>query len=371
MQNRLFTLVRKEMQALLRDKQSRRLLIVPVILQLLLFPFAATLEVKNATLAVFNQDHGRDSLELMQRFAQAKAFKKIIAIRSEADLRRTIDRQKAVVVLRFPEDFSRRIETRTAPEIQALVDGRRSNSGQVAISYLQEIVQAYQRERMLESGPQILPAASTVVVRHWFNPNLSDIWSIVPSLIAIITTISTLIVTAMSVAREREQGTFDQLLVSPLTPGMIMLGKSIPALFVSMAQATIILLAGVFAYRIPFQGSLPLLYGSMIFYIIALAGFGLFISSICATQQQAFLGVFSFMMPAILISGFVSPVENMPKWLQAISWMNPLRHFIIIVKGVFLKDMGAAAVASHTYPLLVIAAVTLAVSNIVFRRRIG
>lgn len=371
MKHRLFTLVRKEMQALLRDSQSRRLLIMPVILQLLLFPFAATLEVKNATLAIFNQDTGRHAIELMQRFAQAKAFKRIVAVQSEGELQRIVDRQQAVAVLRFPQDFSRRIETQTAPQIQALVDGRRSNSGQVAISYLQEIVQAYQKERMLAAAPKILPAASDVVVRHWFNPNLNDTWSIVPSLVAIITTISTLIVTAMSVAREREQGTLDQLLVSPLTPGMIMLGKSIPALFVSSAQATIILLAGIFAYRIPFQGSLLLLYGSMIFYIIALAGFGLFISSICQTQQQAFLGVFSFMMPAVLLSGFISPVENMPNWLQALTWLDPLRHFIVIVKGVFLKDMGAAAVASHTWPLLVIAAVTLLVTDVVFRRRIG
>ncbi len=209
------------------------------------------------------------------------------------------------------------------------------------------------------------------MVRHWFNPNLNNAWSIVPSLVAIITTISTLIVTALSVAREREQGTFDQLLVSPLTPGMIMIGKAVPALFVSVVQATVIVLVGVFAYRIPFQGSFLLLYSSMIFYIIALAGFGLLISSICQTQQQAFLGVFSFMMPAVLLSGFISPVENMPSWLQAVTWFDPLRHFIIIVKGVFLKDMSAAAVASNAWPLLVIGVLTLASANFVFRRRLG
>jgi len=224
---------------------------------------------------------------------------------------------------------------------------------------------------MLQSGPAILAPPSDVVVRHWFNPNLNNTWSIVPSLFAIITTISTLIVTALSVAREREQGTFDQLLVSPLTPGLIMIGKAVPAIFVSVAQATIILLAGIFAYRIPFQGSFLLLYGSMIFYIIALAGFGLFISSICQTQQQAFLGVFSFMMPAVLLSGFISPVENMPKWLQAVTWFDPLRPFIVIVKGVFLKDMHAGAVASNVWPLIVIGVLTLTTTDFVFRRRLG
>jgi ABC-2 type transport system permease protein len=179
------------------------------------------------------------------------------------------------------------------------------------------------------------------------------------------------VVTSLSVAREREQGTFDQLLVSPLTPGMIMIGKSVPALIVAMSQATVILTAGVFIYRIPFQGSLGLLYSCMFFYILALAGFGLLISSICSTQQQAFLGVFSFMMPAVLLSGFPSPVENMPEWMQYIDWMNPLRHFIVIVKGVFLKNMGMSELIHPLWPLIVIACITLGTANWMFRRRLG
>src|SRR5215472_4716379 len=140
---------------------------------------------------------------------------------------------------------------------------------------------------------------------------------------------------------------------------MIMVGKTIPALLLAMFQASIILSAGVFVYRIPFQGSLLLLYGSMVFYILALAGFGLLISSICSSQQQAFLGVFSFMMPAVLLSGFPSPVENMPLWLQYLDWFNPLRHFIVIVKGVFLKDLGLDVLFHFLWPLFVIAALTL------------
>jgi len=214
-------------------------------------------------------------------------------------------------------------------------------------------------------------AVSELIVRHWFNPNLDYVRHIVPSLVAIITTISTLVVTALSVAREREQGTFDQLLVSPLTPGMIMVGKTVPALLVAAFQATIILSAGVFVYRIPFVGSLLLLYGSMFFYILALAGVGLLISSICSTQQQAFLGTFSFIMPGVLLSGFPSPVENMPQWLQYVDWFNPLRHFIVIVKGVFLKDVGLSVLLQSLWPLLVIATLTLSAANWMFRKRIG
>ena len=152
---------------------------------------------------------------------------------------------------------------------------------------------------------------------------------------------------------------------------MIMLGKAVPAFLVSTVQATIILLAGVFVYGIPFQGSLALLYGSMFFYILAVVGFGLFISSLCATQQQAFLGVFTFMMPAILLSGYVAPVENMPPWLQSVTWADPLRHFIVIVKGLFLKDLSVSAVLANVWPLLVIGVITLTAANLTFRRRLG
>jgi ABC-2 type transport system permease protein len=368
--HRIRTLVMKELQALLRDPQGRRLLIVPVILQLVLFPAAATLEVRNNTLAVLNRDAGAASSELLQRFGKAKAFRKLIMLGSEEEMRRVINERRALLVIQFPADFSRQLASGGQPSLQVILDGRRSNSGQIALTYLQQIIQEYTDE-LASRTTAPAAGASTTIVRHWFNPNLQYVWFIVPSLVAIITTVSTLVVTALSVAREREQGTFDQLLVSPLTPGMIMLGKAVPAFIVSTAQATIILLAGIFAYRIPFRGSLLLLYGSMPFYILALVGFGLVISSVCSTQQQAFLGVFSFMMPAVLLSGFVSPVENMPHWLQVITWANPLRHFIVIVKGVFLKDMGIAPVIASIWPLVAIAVVTLTAADIAFRRRLG
>jgi len=207
--------------------------------------------------------------------------------------------------------------------------------------------------------PTRQPTPVQLVFRHWFNPNLDYVRHIVPSLVAIITTVSALIVTALSVAREKEQGTFDQLLVSPLTPGMLMVGKTLPALLIAMTQASIILLAGIIVYHIPFVGSFALLYVSMVFYILALAGFGLLISSICATQQQSFLGTFCFIMPTILLSGFVSPVENMPLALQYLDWLNPLKHFIVIVKGVFLKDLSLALMLANLWPLMAIATGTL------------
>jgi ABC-2 type transport system permease protein len=363
---RLITLIRKELQALLQDRQSRLLLIVPVLLQLAVFPFAATLEVTNNTLGVLNEDGGAESIELSQRLARAGAFTRILYLHSELETRRAIDRQDALLVLRFPPDFSRAAVSGPGARLQAILDGRRSNSAQIALGYVNQILQRYLADRAPGAGRA---GTSELVVRHWFNPNLDYVRHIIPSLVAIITTISTMIVTSLSVAREREQGTFDQLLVSPLTPGMIMVGKSVPALIVGSAQATIILSAGVLVYRIPFQGSLLLLYGSMFFYVLALAGFGLLISSICSTQQQAFLGAFSFVMPAVLLSGFPSPVENMPRWLQYLDWFNPLQHFIVIVKGVFLKDVSAVELLQPLWPLLVIACLTLGAADWQFRRQ--
>lgn len=365
--HRIAALILKELQMLLRDRQSRFLLVGPVVLQLAIFPFAATLEVKNNTLAILNQDSGAESAELVQQLAQAKAFTEVLYLHSETELREAIDRQRALLVLRFPEDFSRAVTAGRPVAVQAVLDGRRSNSAQVALGYVRRIFQEYSGSAGAASSRPL----SEIVVRHWFNPNLDYVYHIIPSLVAIITTISTLVVTALSVAREREHGTFDQLLVSPLTPGMIMIGKTIPALLVGTFQASLIVAAGIFVYGIRFQGSVLFLYVSIFFYSLALAGFGLLISSVSATQQQAFLGVFSFMMPAVLLSGFPSPVENMPVWLQYLDWLNPLRHFIVIVKGIFLKNIGLGGLAAALWPLLVIATLTLTAANWMFRRRLA
>ena len=368
MLGRLLTLITKELQLAFRDPQSRRLLVLPVILQLALFPFAATLEVKNSTLAILNQDHGAESTELVQRLAIARAFPKRLFVTSQQELRSVIDEQRALLALEFPPDFSRSVTAGRPAEILAVIDGRRSNSAQIALSYAQAIVQSYADERGVAAGH---PATSRVVVRHWFNPNLDYQWFMLPVLVAIITTLGSLIVTALSIAREREQGTFDQLLVSPLTPGLIMLGKTVPALIIAFGQATLIALAAVFIYRVPFHGSIALLYLSMLFYGLSLAGFGLFISSLCETQQQAFLGVFSFMVPAVMLSGFIGPVENMPFAFRCISWLDPLSHFIVIVKGLFLKGYGVALIWPNLWPLLLTTVFTMSIAYWMFRRRIA
>lgn len=366
--HRLWTLIIKELQSLLRDPQTRAILVMPVILQAVLFPFAATLEVKHATIAIYSEDNGQASVELTQRFAKAQAFAKVLWLRNPQQIRTTLDNQQALLLIRFPAEFSRDLAAGVPAPLQLILDGRNSNSAQIAANYIAQIVSNYQLEI---AGPQPTASNSQLVIRNWYNPNLDYKWFVLPSLIALITTIGVLIVTSLSVAREREQGTLDQLLVSPLTTGQIFIGKAVPAVIVASFQASIILAIGIWGYQIPFTGSLLLFYFAMLIYGLSLVGIGLLISALCATQQQAFIGVFVFIMPSILLSGYVSPVENMPVWLQDLTWINPVRYFLNIIKEIYLKNADFSVIWRSLWPLLVITFTTGSGAYAMFRRTIA
>jgi ABC-2 type transport system permease protein len=361
---RLLQLIIKELQTIFGNAQGRIILVFPVIIQTLLFPFAATLEVKNNTLMVYNQDSGAASVELINRMSKMAAFTHIVTVYSDRELQQNLDAQKALLAVHFPANFSRNIMSRQSAPVQIIIDGRRSNSGQIATNYVLQVINTYAAEHGGRTPTKLS-------VRNMYNPNLIYRWHILPCLVAIITTVGCLIVTALSIAREREEGTFDQLLVSPLTPAYIMLGKAIPGILIAFMQGSFIAFAARFFYGVPFTGSLPLLLVGMLFYGLSLAGVGLFISSICSTQQQAFLGVFSFMVPAVMLSGYVAPVENMPVFLQLVSHIDPLTYFIRILKGVFLKDFGFADALPNLWPMLLIALCTVSLALLKFRRHIA
>lgn len=247
-----------------------------------------------------------------------------------------------------------------------ILDGRNSNSAQIAANYLQQIVKNYQQE-LLEGKPK--PNNSELVVRNWYNPNLDYKWFVVPSLIAMITTIGVMIVTSLSVAREREQGTLDQLLVSPLTTADLhrQSRTGVNCRHLPGHHCAGDWYLGVSNPLRRIAGAVLL---TMVIYGLSLVGFGLLISSLCSTQQQAFIGVFVFMMPAILLSGYVSPVENMPVWLQNLTWINPIRHFTDITKQIYLKDASLDIVWNSLWPLLVITATTGSAAYAMFRRKV-
>jgi ABC-2 type transport system permease protein len=368
MLQRIISLIIKELLAVWRDEKSRIILIVPPILQLVIFSYAATLDVKNVEVAIINNDRGLISSDILERLDGSTVFKRILYVQTIEQAKEAIDTKKAIAVMHIQQDFSEKILNKEPTSIQLLLDGRRSNAAQIVQGYIMEIINEYNQELNTQYG--LPPVNSIILARHWFNPNLIYLWFTVPGLLGILTLVVGLVVTGLSVARERELGTFDQLLVSPLNPFEILMGKIIPGLIIGLAEGTIIIVAAIFVFRIPFTGSMFLLYLSLFVYLLSVIGFGLFISSMSKTQQQAVLGAFIFSAPAIILSGFATPIENMPDWLQTLTLANPLRYFLVIARGLFLKDLPTSVVMENLYPMLIISIVTLTAAAWFFKRRL-
>ena len=362
---RLRAQIVKELLSILRDPRSRMIVLVPPLLQLLIFTFATTLEVRNADIAVYDRDAGHWSHELVARVGVADFVNEVRTVHSRAELRALIDRGEVIAGLTIGPDFSRDIAAGDSASVQVIVDGRRSNAGQITVGYLNSIaadVGAAARRDTRNASP--------VIVRHWFNPNLIYRWFVVPALSGILVFFSALMITSLSIARERELGTFDQLLVSPTTTLEIIVAKTMPALAIGTALGLMMIAAAAFVFHVPFEGSFLLLLPSLLLFILSVVGIGLMISSVSATQQQAILGAFAIGVPAVLMSGFATPVENMPLVLQWLAQAIPLTHFLVIVEGTFLKAMPAADIIANTWPLAVIALVTLTMATVFVRSRL-
>jgi ABC-type multidrug transport system, permease component len=292
-------------------------------------------------------------------------------LEKQADIALYLDNQIVLAALHIPDDFSSTIERGDSAPLQLVLDGRKSNAAQIVSGYITQLVMTYGREISHTHGTAAKDKAVPVVAeRNWFNENLLYIWFTVPCLVGIISMIMALVVTALSVARERELGTFDQLLVSPLTPFEILVGKTVPAILIGVTEGMSIFLVGVLVFRVPFNGSFALLFFTLVLFILSIVGLGLFISAIAKTQQQGILGAFIILVPAVCLSGYASPVENMPPWLQNATWLNPLKHAIITFKGLFLKDMPFVDVWENTWPLVVIGTVSLLLSGWFFSRKL-
>lgn len=250
-----------------------------------------------------------------------------------------------------------------------VLDGRKSNASQIVLGYLTLILQEFNVDILHYQGVEIARPID-IEFRSFFNPNIDYIYFTVPTLVAILSMMLALTLTSLSVSRERENGTFDQLLVSPLQPWQILIGKMMPAMLISIVESTLLMILAVLLFSVPFKGSLVLLYLSMIVFLFSIVGIGLFISSVSHTQQQSILGSFVFITPVMLLSGYATPIENMPTWLQPFTNLLPLKHFFIIIKGIFLKNMPATEVWLHTWPMALIALFTLSVAGWMFKRRL-
>ncbi|MEP6865008.1 MAG: ABC transporter permease [Deltaproteobacteria bacterium] len=368
MWTRLIALIRKELLVVLRDPKSRVIVIVPPIVQLVVFVFAVTLEVKHVDVVILDRDDGASGSELARQIEASPTFHSVRPVRDRAELRRAIDDQRALAAIEIAPDFSRNLDAGRPAPVQVILDGRRANAAQLVDSYLGEITATFvATERSPRPGGRGPPV---VIARNWFNPNLDFRWSTVPGLIAIIALLIGLLVTALSIARERELGTFDQLMVSPLRTHEILIGKMVAPILIGAVHITLYVIAAVLIFHVPLRGSLVLLYGSGLVFLAAVVGIGLFISALSTTQQQAILGAFLFVAPATLLSGFATPIANMPSWLQPVTLVNPLRYFLVVARGVFLEAMPAVDVLAQTVPLVLIAIVSLTAAAWLFRRRV-
>jgi ABC-2 type transport system permease protein len=369
MSSRLRAVIVKELWAILRDPRARIILVVPPLVQLFVFGFATTLEVRNFDVAIYDRDGGIWSREFTQRLRGSPNVGRVMSVHSPRAARAAIDNQSVIAVVMFDQQFSANVSAQRPATIQTVLDGRRSNSAQIVAGYLSAIAQGMGAHLATLRGFDAT-GTSQAAVTNWFNPNLDYLWFSMPALIVVISMVSGLAVTAQSVARERELGTFDQLMVSPLRVHEILIGKMLPPLLIGLLNGTVYLLLIANLFHVPLTGSVALFYLALAFYLLALIGVGMLVSALSQTQQQAFLGAFLVMVPAILLSGYASPIDNMPPWLQVVAEGDPSKHFLIITEGVFLKAMPAAEVLANTWPLAVISCVTLIAASVLFRSRL-
>lgn len=358
----------KEILAVWRDPKSRFAMVIPPILQLFIFAHAITLEVNSISLGIYNQDLGWYSHEIIQRIEGAPYFKHVYLLTDPHDVKRLIDTEKAMVTIEFQQDFSRLLAAGKQAQVQVILDGRRSNSAQIVTGYLNQIFQTFNVDILKREGVEVTEPV-VVQSRSFFNPNLDYIYFTGPSLVALLSLLIAVTVTSLSVSREREAGTFDQLLVSPLQPWQILVGKAIPALIIGIGEGVFMMFMIITFFDVPFLGSYLLFFVSITIFLSSIVGVGLFISSLSATQQQSLLGTFVFMVPTTMLSGYATPIENMPTWLQPWTNILPMKHFLIIIKGLFLKDMPTSEVLSHSWPMALIAIVTLSLASWMFKRR--
>lgn len=366
--HRIAILIRKELIAILKDPRSRIVLVMPVILQSLLFGYAATFDLDEVPYALLDTDHSHASNELMTLIDGSGVFKRVSDLRNATQIGETIATKRALMVIHLPAGFERDIESGRGGVVQVIADGRNSNTGNVAASYVTAAVDRFNEQWNEAHGSPT--AALRIETRAWYNPNLETRWAMIPSLIGALSMLQVMMLAALSVAREREQGTFDQLLVTPLRPTEIMVGKAVPPILIGLVQSSIILVLSRFWFGIPFQGSLFTLYFGLVLFTTAAVGIGLALSAFSKTMQQAMLYTFVLLMPMMLLSGLTSAIANMPQAMQYLTYANPLRYAIELVRRVYLEGASFGYLYNDMWPLVVIAMVTLPTAVWLFRHRL-
>lgn len=365
---RILNLMQKEFKVIFNDPANRIILFVPVFVQSLLFGYAATFDLNDVPYVVIDQSQSASSQDLLAHLDSTGIFHRVATLQNADQIAAVIDRQDALLAIQIPADFERLLVNGQNSPIQVILDARNSSTAGMAAQYLSSVVGQFNQDWRVAHGGSAM--AIQIETRAWYNPNLESRWNIIPALIASLAFLQTLMMTALSVAREREQGTFDMLMVTPMSPYEIMVGKALAPVLIGVAQSIIVLLISIFWFHIPFAGSvLTLLIGLLIF-TISSVGIGLAISALSANMQQAMLYSFVLLMPLMLLSGLMTPVKNMPTVLQWITYANPLRFAMDFVRRVYLEGASFALVVPDLVPMLLVAAITLPCAAWLFRNRL-
>ncbi len=373
---RIQTILIKEFLQIFRDPRMRIIIFVPPIIQVLIFGYAATMDITHVPTAVYDQDNTKESREVLRNFGYSKYFDIDYHLDAEPQVRDIIDRSKAIAVLKIDRNFARDLVGNRSAELQLILDGTDSNAASIVLGYAGQIIADYnyrvlkERALTLLKGSRTLPSVD-LRDRRWFNENLESRNYYLPGVIALIVTIMSLLLSSMAIVREKEIGTMEQLIVSPITPIELILGKITPFVIIACVQVTLITLVGVLWFKIPIRGSLPLLFGCTLIYLLTSLGCGLLISTVSSTQQEAMMSVFLFFFPASLLSGFAYPIANMPKIIQYITYVNPMRYYLVILRYIFLKGVGMGVLWDQILPLLIIGVSIITFSTLRFHKQLG
>jgi ABC-2 type transport system permease protein len=376
MWERLRNMLIKEFLQVLRDPKMRGVIFVMPLLQVMVFGYAVTTDVRNVPVAVLDFDQSVASRELLSRFSASGYFRFVSQTRNANDATRLLDKESVGAILRIDQGFEEDLRAGRTAKLQVIADGTDSNTAGIVLGYTGRIAGEFSGKvlltrfsRLRGEGP--LPGNVELISRAWFNENLESRNFYVPGVIAIIVMLVTLMLTSMAIVREKEIGTIEQLLVSPITPAEFILGKTLPFALIGYADVLLVAALGVFWFEVPIRGSLPLLLVATTFYLMTTLGIGLFISTVSRTQQQAMLSVFFFYFPAVLLSGFMFPIANMPSPVQYLTYANPLRYFLVILRGIFLKGAGTDTLWPPMAALLAMGLLTLLVTTRRFRKTLA
>jgi len=365
---RLRQMLIKEFIQAFRDPRMRVVIFLIPCVQVLIIGYAVSTDVKHVRTAVYDLDNSQQSRELTARFVRSGYFNAVTRINTDAEARRLLDRGDVSVVLRFNHGFAEDLNAGRTAAVQILIDGTDSNTAAIEAGYAMNIATAYSENVLVERVEKAFGRAGktgTVELdtRALFNENLESRNFFVPAVLAIIVGLSTMLLTGMAVVREKEIGTMEQILVTPITPAEFILGKTIPFALIGFAEVFLVTLIGVFWFEVPIRGNLLLLLLGTTLFLMNTLGVGLLISTFSETQQQAMMSTFFVFFPAMLLSGFAFPIANMPEAVQWATLVNPLRYFLVIVRAIFLKGVGLDILWHQMWPLgvLGLAALTMAV----------